>query len=148
LKKATQLGPQSHRGAKLEEMLIGVVLGACGRYHISKQRDIAVEIQSQRQFRMIKEQVEQQMLEDEQRQQIKSDEHHQQQMAQDDGSGAASPAGAHPPVLQHQLLEEFASARMAEAAQTNGYSDTMPALYFGESRKQLTRFLKKKLKEV
>jgi hypothetical protein len=92
-----------------------------------------VEIQGQRQFRMIKEQVEQQMLEDEQRQQLKSDEHHQQQMAQDDGGGAASPAAAHPPVLQHQLLEEFASARMAEAAQANGHADTMPALYFGES---------------
>jgi hypothetical protein len=96
------------------------------RYHISKQRDIAVEIQGQQRFRMLKEQVEAQMLEDEQRQQANE---HQQQMA------PASPEQ----LPERRLLDELESAiqaTMAEAADIEGRhqpdTTTMPSLDSGE----------------
>ncbi|XP_059489484.1 uncharacterized protein LOC132204758 isoform X2 [Neocloeon triangulifer] len=117
-------------------------------YHISKQRDIAVEIQGQRQFRMLREQMEQQMLEEERRrdeqeqqfQEERLDEPDEQQMAP--LGAAASPDQVDDGTLQQlALLEEFASiatarlvAARSEAADGHtDFPDTMIPLEQGNN---------------
>ncbi|CAB3373003.1 Hypothetical predicted protein [Cloeon dipterum] len=83
------------------------------RYHISKQRDIAVEIQGQRQFRMLRQQMEQ--LEEERRQQEQLLDDEQQQMAPP--VGADSPIAEQDPLQRLAQLESHVTAAASMAAQ-------------------------------
>ncbi|XP_065343061.1 uncharacterized protein LOC135941455 isoform X6 [Cloeon dipterum] len=80
------------------------------RYHISKQRDIAVEIQGQRQFRMLRQQMEQ--LEEERRQ--------QEQLLDDEQQQMAPPVGADSPIAEQDPLQRLAQLESdATAAPTS-----------------------------